>query len=116
MNKFILILGILLMPVVIFCQSEDARFNGGHVAMEQYIRSNVRYPQKAIEEKIQGTVTVRFVVEVDGSISNISVRSKESILDEEAIRLIKNMPKWIPGKNDGIPLRTIQTLPINFTL
>ena len=87
------------------------------VGMQRWIGENVQYPQTAIEMNEQGRVYLSFVVEVDGSISNIEIeRGVSSDLDREAKRLLRQMPKWIPGEAKGHKVRTRCRLPINFTL
>lgn len=96
---------------------EDASFPGGMHAMYSWIASNVIYPAFALEKNIEGKVYVSFVIETDGSPSNIKiVRGVHPTLDVEAIRLVKTMPNWNPGKNNGKPVRVRVNLPINFKL
>ena len=95
-----------------------AEFPGGMKGLTEYIQTNFRYPTDAVEKNIQGRVFVGFVVEKDGSISNVKVKRGvgfESV-DNEAIRLVSNMPKWTPGVVQKEIVRTYYTLPINFTL
>lgn len=81
------------------------------------LSNNVHYPQEAKENAIQGRVLVTFVVEKDGSISNaIVVKSLDSLLDKEALRVINTMPNWKPGKNNGVAVRTKYTVPVSFKL
>ncbi len=78
---------------------------------------NVKYPEKAQKEKIQGRVTVQFIIEKDGTVTNVKVlRSVHRLLDKEAIRVVEGMPKWIPGTQRGEPVRVSYTAPINFRL
>lgn len=85
--------------------------------LNKYLGKNVKYPEKAQKEKIQGRVTVQFIVEKDGTITNVKVlRSVHQLLDKEAIRVVENMPKWIPGTQRGEPVRVSYTVPINFRL
>jgi protein TonB len=77
----------------------------------------MKYPEEAKELGVQGKVFVTFVVEIDGSISNVRVlRGIGSGCDDEAVRVVKSMPKWIPGKQRGVPVRVQFNLPINFKL
>lgn len=95
----------------------EAMFDGGAAEMQRWINDHVNYPQDAIEMNEQGRVYLKFVVEKDGSISNIGIeRGVSESLDREAKRLLRNMPKWIPGEAKGKKARTICRLPINFTL
>lgn len=95
----------------------EAQFPGGAAELQRWIASNVQYPQTAIEMNEQGKVYLSFVVEPDGKISQIQVeRGVSKDLDKEAKRLVRSMPKWIPGEAGGRKARTRCRLPINFTL
>ena len=100
----------------IFQVVEDMpQFPGGSV--QKWIAKNVKYPMIAQENNIQGKVFVQFVIEKDGSVSDVKVaRSVDPSLDKEAIRVVKAMPKWKPGKQRGKPVRVSYTVPINFQL
>lgn len=92
-------------------------YPGGMKAMMQFLSNNTIYPKEAIEQNIQGRVIVTFVVEADGSLSDISIaRGIHELLDAEAIRVIKLMPKWKPGVKDGEPVRARFTVPVQFKL
>lgn len=92
-------------------------FPGGELALQKYLRSSVKYPAIALENGIQGKVYVSFVVDRDGGISNAKIaRGIDASIDKEALRVVKAMPKWIPGKQNGETVRVSFTLPINFTL
>ncbi len=92
-------------------------FVGGNAALLKYLSDNIIYPEKAKKAGIQGKVILQFDVEKDGSVVNVVVvRSVSPELDAEAIRLVKNMPKWKPGKQRGMPVRVRYTLPISFKL
>ncbi len=92
-------------------------FPGGDEARIRYLTENIKYPQMARESSIQGTVYVTFVVERTGNVSDVRVlRGIGGGCDEEAIRVIKGMPKWSPGKQRGKPVRVQFTMPIKFTL
>ena len=95
----------------------EAKFPGGAAEMQRWIAENVQYPQTSIELNEQGKVFLSFVVEEDGSISNVEIeRSVSGDLDKEAKRLLRKMPHWIPGEAKGLKARTRCRLPINFTL
>ena len=100
----------------IFQVVEDMpQFPGGSV--QKWISKNVKYPMIAQENNIQGKVFVQFVIEKEGSVSDVKVaRSVDPSLDKEAIRVVKAMPKWKPGKQRGKPVRVSYTVPINFQL
>ena len=92
-------------------------FPGGQEALNRFLVRNIKYPLLAQENGIQGRVVCQFVVNSDGSIVDISVvRGVEESLDKEAIRVIKSMPKWTPGRQCGKSLRVKYTLPIRFKL
>lgn len=92
-------------------------FPGGEAALRKYLSTAVKYPRIATENGVQGKVFVNFVVDKNGSISTVKVlRGVDSALDQEAVRVIKAMPKWIPGKQNGETVRVSYTIPINFIL
>jgi TonB family protein len=93
------------------------QFPGGDMALHQFIGNNLIYPVKAQESGIQGRVILQFEIDEKGEIHNIVVvRSISKELDEEAIRILKSMPKWIPGKQRGKAVKVKYTLPISFRL
>lgn len=92
-------------------------FPGGPAALQQYLKSNMRYPVVAQENGVQGRVVVSFVVERDGSITDVNVaKSVDPSLDKEATRVVKSMPKWIPGKQNGSAVRVKYNVPVTFRL
>lgn len=96
---------------------EEPEFPGGMEALYRYLASNIKYPENAKKERIQGKVYVSFVIEKDGSVSNIKVlRDIGGGCGEEAVRVVKQMPKWKPGRQRGKRVRTQYNLPINFNL
>jgi len=96
---------------------ENPTFPGGEGELYKYLGESIKYPEEAKELGIQGRVFVNFVVETDGSVSNVRVlRGIGGGCDEEAIRVVQAMPKWTPGKQRGIPVRVSYNLPIKFTL
>lgn len=104
-------------PEIVELPDEEAQFPEGAIALQRFIQENVQYPIEALELGIQGRVYVSFVVEGDGSISNIEImRGASEVLDKEALRLIQIMPKWIPAKDRGGVVRSRCRLPISFTL
>lgn len=95
----------------------EPRFPGGDEAMAKWIQQNVSYPNEAMEMGEQGIVYVKFVIDKDGSVVNEEVRKGVSeSLDNEALRVVKMMPNWIPGEQDGKKVRVSFTLPISFKL
>lgn len=96
---------------------EMPKFPGEADAWQKYLQNQLTYPKFCIELGIIGTVVVEFVVERDGSISNVKVLNPVyPDLDAEAVKVIKNSPKWIPGKQMGKPVRVFYQIPIKFTL
>jgi protein TonB len=90
---------------------------GGQEALFKYLQKTMKYPQIAKENGIQGTVFVNFVVGKDGKIRDAKIlRGVNKMLDEEAIRVVKAMPSWKPGKQRGKPVSVSYNLPIKFTL
>ena len=102
----------------VFIIVEDMpEFPGGELALRRWIGSNIKYPVIAAENGIQGKVYVTFVVDKDGSISNARIaRGVDPSLDQEALRVVNQLPKWKPGKQRGKPVRVSYTVPINFQL
>ena len=92
-------------------------YPGGVPKLMEFLCANVRYPVEAQRSKIEGRSVIGFVVERDGSISNVSVtKGSYPLLDDEAIRVVKEMPKWKPGMINGKPVRVKFNLPIYFRL
>jgi protein TonB len=92
-------------------------FPGGMPAMIEFLQTNLKYPKDAIKQQVGGRVMVMFVVETDGTLSNVRVAKKVfPSLDSEAVRVVKTMPKWKPGKEKGRPVRVNFTLPVVFSL
>jgi len=95
---------------------EDPEFSGGKIGRIMFFSENIKYPKEAREEKLQGSVVVEFIVETDGSLTNFEVvEGVHPILDEEALRVFKLMPKWEPGKHQGKTVRVKNNLTITFT-
>ncbi len=93
------------------------QFPGGEAELMKYISKNIKYPTMAMENNIQGRVVVQFVVTKNGSIGEVKViRSKDPDLDKEAVRVVKTLPKFIPGKMNGQAVNVWYTLPIMFKL
>ena len=92
-------------------------FPGGDAALMGYLRDNIHYPTVAAENGVQGRVVVGFVVERDGSITDVNVlRSVDPSLDREAMRVVKSMPRWTPGKQNGSAVRVKYQVPVTFRL
>ena len=132
MKRLALLLSAILLTNMAFCQEEkkvsvddevfvvveeQAEFPGGLDSMYAYIVKNLKYPEAAKEKGIEGRVFVSFIIEKDGSISNILIkRAIGGGCEEAAVEMIKNMPKWKPGKQRGKPVRVKYTVPVNFRL
>lgn len=104
---------------VLMFAEEMPEFPGGQAAMMDFIKKSIRYPETAKEAGIQGTVYVNFIVEKDGSLTNVKVIKGVNGgmgLNEEAVRVINSMPKWTPGKMNGKPVRVSMNLPVRFKL
>ena len=92
-------------------------FPGGQSALMNYLNSHINYPVVAQENNVQGRVVISFVVERDGSITDVNVaKSVDPSLDREAVRVVKGMPRWIPGKQNGSSVRVKYMLPVQFRL
>ena len=92
-------------------------YPGGMQALFEYLGQNLKYPEDAKQQKVEGRVIAIFVVETDGSISNVEVvKPVFPSLDAEAVRVLSDMPKWKPGMQSGKVVRVKYTVPINFSL
>lgn len=96
---------------------EPAEFPGGMGALKEYVKSNLKYPETARANGIEGRCYLQFVVKADGSVSNVKVKKGVTgcpECDQEAIRLVKNMPQWKPGKKNGENTDSTFALPVTF--
>ena len=92
-------------------------FPGGSIELMKFLSENVKYPEAASKAGTQGRVVAQFIVEADGSISNVKVlKNVSDEIDAEAVRVIKAMPKWKPGMQKGQPVRVKYTIPVTFRL
>ncbi len=101
-------------PVVYVDQMPETPYD-----INAYLRKNLKYPRAAVESNIEGRVIVRFIVNEDGSIEGAEVKGERRYgggLEEEALRVVRTMPKWKPGKQNGTPVRVYFVLPISFVL
>ena len=93
------------------------QFPGGEAALMKYLQSHINYPPMAAENNVQGKVILQFVVEKDGKVGEVKVaRSVDKDLDREAIRVVKTLPRFTPGRQNGQPVRVWYTLPVTFKL
>lgn len=109
--------GTVADPPVFVISDEMPQFPGGEAAMMQYLAKNIEFPALARRNGIEGMVVLQFIVNQYGDISNITVlKGLGAGTEAEAIRVLKKMPQWKPGKNNGIPVNVRFTLPIRFSL
>ncbi len=100
-----------------FIVEDMPQFPGGEVGLRQFIAKNIRYPEEAEKSKIQGIVEVQFLIQKNGEISDVKIiRSVHPLLDEEALRIIKLLPSWEPGKQRGKPVKVLYMIPLSFRL
>jgi protein TonB len=103
--------------IAYFDYHTQPEFPGGTEKLYLYLSKEIKYPKYSRRNKIEGTVVVSFCIDTDGSVFDVKiVQSVSEDIDNESIRVIKNMPKWIPGKIDGDPIRTFSAIPLNFRL
>lgn len=104
-------------PEVFMVVENMPEYPGGNEAMFAFFAKNMKYPADAQKNKVQGRVFVTFVVERDGTITDVQVAKPTfPSLDDEAMRMVKKMPKWKPGTQRGVPVRVQFTLPVVFKL
>ena len=104
-------------PKVFDTVEQMPEYPGGMQAMIEFLQTNMKYPEDAEKQKVEGRVMVQFVVETDGSISDVHVAKQVfPSLDAEAIRVVQAMPKWTPGKDKGRVVRVKYNLPIVFRM
>lgn len=96
---------------------QPAEFPEGQGALMRWLGEHIEYPAEAKAQNIQGRVVVKFIIEKDGTVSHAEVaRGVNKLLDQEAIRVVMSMPKWIPGKNNGETVRSYFNLPVTFRI
>ena len=104
-------------PKVFDTVEQMPEYPGGMQAMIEFLQTNMKYPEDAAKQKVEGRVMVQFVVETDGSVSDVHVAKQVfPSLDAEAIRVVQAMPKWTPGKDKGKVVRVKYNLPIVFRM
>ena len=92
-------------------------FEGGDAALLKYLRENLKYPDNTKDRGVQGRLVIGFIVEKDGSLTNVKVlRAVDRALDAEALRVMKAMPNWLPGQQDGRFVRVRYNVPLRFKL
>ena len=103
--------------IIYSCVEQMPQFPGGEKALMKYLQSHVNYPPMAAENKVQGCVVVRFIVDETGKVSDVTVvHSVDYDLDREAVRVCKSLPKFTPGRHNGQPVSVWYTLPVTFKL
>lgn len=108
---------VLVEDSVYYFADKRAEFPGGDDAMSQFIAKELNYPDRARQRSIEGRVIVRFVVDSTGKIKNPTVLTKtDSILSEEAVRIVSNLPTWKPAEHKGVRVQMYVTVPITFRL
>ena len=111
---------VLFFSTQLFAKSDGVskpQFPGGDQALVKYLDNNLKYPEEAQKQKWEGKTLIAFTVNEDGSISNARVlQSSKLVLDNEALRIVKSMPKWAPAVQDGTPKKEMVVLPVNFDL
>ena len=104
-------------PKVFDTVEQMPEYPGGMQAMIEFLQANMKYPEDAAKQKVEGRVMVQFVVETDGSVSDVHVAKQVfPSLDAEAIRVVQAMPRWTPGKDKGKVVRVKYNLPIVFRM
>lgn len=104
-------------PKVFDTVEQMPEYPGGMQAMIEFLQANMKYPENAAKQKVEGRVMVQFVVETDGSVTDVHVAKQVfPSLDAEAIRVVQAMPKWTPGKDKGRVVRVKYNLPIVFRM
>ena len=116
MKKFLFTIAFSALTFLGFA-GEKPEFPGGDTALQKYLKDNVKYPQMAKENGIEGIVGVDFIVHTDGTLGNIKLVSLvDPDLEQEAIRVIKNMPAWIPAEKNGQPVEAPAQVNVPFVL
>lgn len=104
-------------PLPFYVLEDKPEFPGGDRALLKYVNQNVRYPVICQENGVQGTVTVSFVIDEKGKVTNVkSLRSPDPNLEREAVRVVKTLPDWKPGKQRGRPVKVSFMVPVRFVL
>ncbi|MBD5269419.1 MAG: energy transducer TonB [Bacteroides sp.] len=117
MKRLIIILGILMAATVSTFALETPQYPGGDEALEKYIATNLKYPTQARENGIEGVVTVCFIVNTDGKLSDIKIEHMvDPDLEEEALRLVKGMPAWTPADKGGNAVVAPGKVSVTFSL
>lgn len=117
MKRFLFFVNCLLFSLCTFAQHVAPEFPGGNAAMKSYFAKNIRISEEVRKQGVSGKVFVRFIVQADGSIDSVRVvKSDYDFFNAEAMRVVKNMPKWKPGSINGKPVAVAFAVPINFKI
>lgn len=117
MKKIILFIAAIATGCASLFAITPASYPGGKEAMDKYLSENLKYPSAAKQNSIEGVVNVAFIVNPDGSIGSIKiVRMIDPDLENEAIRLVKGMPSWVPASDNGVNVESSATVSIPFIL
>ena len=126
MKKLILLILFILPAILMYAQIAPISFQnadvkpeypGGQQALLKYLAENTKYPEEAKENKIEGRVFVKFVIDHNGSVTNVGIAKKvDDLLDKEALRVVNSLPDWEPGKKDGQTVPVSYIVPLNFQL
>ena len=117
MKKIFLTFASLAIATIMASAADKPQFPGGKEALDNYIKTNMVYPQTAKDNGVEGVVAVQFIVTTDGTPGTIKiVRMVDPDLEQEAIRLVKKMPAWIPADKDGTPVESTAEIDIPFVL
>ena len=117
MKRFLFLVNCLLFSLCTFAQHVAPEFPGGNGAMKSYFAKNIRISEELRKQGVSGKVVVRFIVQADGTIDSVRVvKSDYDFFNAEALRVVKNMPKWKPGSIDGKPVAVAFAVPINFKI
>ena len=117
MKKKLLTLALGLSVMLGVYAAETPGFPGGDAALNKYLQANMKYPAEALENGVEGVVTVAFIVKADGSLTSLKVlKMVDPDLEKEALRLVATMPRWIPAEKDGTPIEAPSNVEINFEI
>ena len=103
-------------PVFPGCEEAESAKDCFQEKLQEYIIENMKYPEEAVKNKIEGRVSVVFTILKDGSIGKIAMRGSDKLLEKEALRLVQSLPRMVPGKRDGQAVETPYSVPIEFRL
>lgn len=116
-SLFIITLLLMVGAVAQDLPAKRAEYPGGLNALYQFLQTELQYPKEAMDQNIQGTVMVEFIIDKEGNVTNVNVlKSAHPLLDAEAVRVCRAMPQWTPAENNGETVKSSFQLPITFEL